>query len=755
MQSALQGGSSHPVEPPLDSFPPAYQEAALVEDLLHGFSGLDGKHIRARRVEVEGADHVAFSLAVSTEATAAALTRRLLPMCESAAVVQRHVQARSAPGWGSVAHAAGAVLRSVSTDLHLLTAQLQHRFLCDRASLQALLAYVHVPAAALQLAAGLCARAAATNVRGAALLDLLAVAAADAAGDATARPLLRRLLAAASLPYFRMLETWLSDGRVDDPYAEFMVVPTSDQERKGQTFQLRTRLEQREPGTANDGHAKVHHTKAASHRISDVPACLAPHTAAIIDTGRYLNVVRSAGQQLPTTLPKGIEFDESASFGSAIIAAHAAASKAALAVLQKQPVNRGSSVFVALADLQRVMLLQPCGWVAAFLVAAHKELHMGCGEAPLPMLQSKLSQVLLSFGNGGRNIATIAAVKAARDVRGLLQVHSTLGDDHTQMLHAASTSQHEGAVTGVAARQSVRSTFMMRLQVADLLETLLPPVAIVKYQALFRLHWDIAMAAADLEGISSLHRSTRRLPKAAAALMEAESVRCTMMHTVDVLRRHLAIGVVAPALAAQTAAFAAATTIEEASAAHEVCLETLLRGCFLSGRHEVLRRVDDVRRAASAFAETLTNRLGAIDTMRSGASLSGKPRTDRRGEHAMAAAASLQSQLCGAAFADAVAEAGDAFRDSLEMLICEMAKSHSAAQVEGLLPKTELVALQCCVAALLGGNNCVLRQDEDGICASAALAAALAGARLGPRGLVAAPLETPSRGSEATKLQFL
>lgn len=69
--------------------------------------------------------------------------------------------------------------------------------------MQALLAYVHVPAAALQLAAGLCARAAATGVRGAALLDLLAVAAADAAGDATARPLLRRLLTAASLPYFR------------------------------------------------------------------------------------------------------------------------------------------------------------------------------------------------------------------------------------------------------------------------------------------------------------------------------------------------------------------------------------------------------------------------------------------------------------------------------------------------------------------------------------------------------------------------
>lgn len=58
---------------------------------------------------------------------------------ECIAVVRRYVEARAAPGWGSVAHAAGAVLRTVSTDLHLLTAQLQHRFLVDRASLQVLI----------------------------------------------------------------------------------------------------------------------------------------------------------------------------------------------------------------------------------------------------------------------------------------------------------------------------------------------------------------------------------------------------------------------------------------------------------------------------------------------------------------------------------------------------------------------------------------------------------------------------------------
>lgn len=67
------------------------------------------------------------------------------------------------------------------------------------------MSYAHLPMGTLQLVAGLAARAAAVGARGASLLDLLAAAARDAAGDAAARPLLQRLLAAAAAPYFRCL----------------------------------------------------------------------------------------------------------------------------------------------------------------------------------------------------------------------------------------------------------------------------------------------------------------------------------------------------------------------------------------------------------------------------------------------------------------------------------------------------------------------------------------------------------------------
>lgn len=77
--------------------------------------------------------------------------------------------------------------------------------------------------AALKLVASLAAEASARRLRGAALLDLLHARCGASMGDAAAHRLALRLLRAAAEPYFAMLERWLREGAVDDPYREFMV----------------------------------------------------------------------------------------------------------------------------------------------------------------------------------------------------------------------------------------------------------------------------------------------------------------------------------------------------------------------------------------------------------------------------------------------------------------------------------------------------------------------------------------------------
>lgn len=69
----------------------------------------------------------------------------------------------------------------------------------------------------------------------------------------------------------------------------------------------------------------------------------------------------------------------------------------------------------------------------------------------------------------------------------------------------------------------------------------------------------------------------------------------------------------------------------------------------------------------------------------------------------------------------------------------ELARAHSAAQREGLLPKGELAALAQCVEALVGGNGRAVRRDARGYASNADVAVTLGEARLGPRDLEVAP----------------
>lgn len=55
--------------------------------------------------------------------------------------------------------------------------------------------------------------------------------------------------------------------------------------------------------------------------------------------------------------------------------------------------------------------------------------------------------------------------------------------------------------------------------------------------------------------------------------------------------------------------FKVAASASQATAAHEECLEAVVRGCLLRGRGGALRRADDLRRASCDFAAFLQQRL--------------------------------------------------------------------------------------------------------------------------------------------------
>lgn len=153
------------------------------------------------------------------------------PCSEYAAVVQRFVEVRSTPGWGRCSQGLAGALRALIQDWHLMVAQLETQMLQGKLTLQALWYYVQPPATALREAAEVCCLLSNKGLRGAHLLDLLNERASASIGDARARALLRRLLAAAAEPYFQTLRRWLAEGVLDDPAREFFVA--EDQVRTG------------------------------------------------------------------------------------------------------------------------------------------------------------------------------------------------------------------------------------------------------------------------------------------------------------------------------------------------------------------------------------------------------------------------------------------------------------------------------------------------------------------------------------------
>jgi hypothetical protein len=183
--------------PDLRALPEAAREAALVDDLLYAFMGVPGRCIRPGLVEGAALLHgpaLAFAPVAALDERSAELVRKLLPLPEYAAVVERFVATRdrwagpgAGPGWaacswrgprsreggalplftpgaapprprsperGMVVEALASELRSLLEKWRLLVVQLERRALGPGGlSLSELLFQCQAPMASLKLAA--------------------------------------------------------------------------------------------------------------------------------------------------------------------------------------------------------------------------------------------------------------------------------------------------------------------------------------------------------------------------------------------------------------------------------------------------------------------------------------------------------------------------------------------------------------------------------------------------------------------------
>eukprot|EP00887_Chlorella_sp_A99_P000883 scaffold5.g883.t1 len=652
----LEVAQQQQLQPPggevLQTYPPAVQEA--LPSSAHYVLLL---RWRAQVVDAMGGVRVAYQIVTrgQLEPAMQEMAARMLPLCEYVVTIQRYVETRRAFEWGLVCQALAAAMRGVLQDWELMVAQLEHQLRSGRLTLQALWYYVQPPLGALRFVACLAAQASAGRARGAALLDLLDRRAGESLGDAQAHKLALRLLRAAAEPYFAMLERWLAEGQLDDPYAEFMVQEDSSIGRDSlnadsqsafwhDRYTLRPALD---PAT---GVPLTRDGRPAGPPRADVPCFLARVEDAILTTGKYLNVMRECRRKPPRTLPVGVhlEYDEGGKYLLRIGEAAAAASAAAMALLRRElGMAAGLTVF------KRCFLTAQGDMVSHFMDAAEVELGRPVGGVPLLQLQALLDGAVRSSSAAEDGAAR--ALQAAYDHRSIL----------TMLIAANSAAALPGApgappgasplktpVAGTAARlrpttpapmtaaeraavgkqRTARESFILAYAVPWPLSVVAPEAAVAQYQLAFRHLFDLKWVDRELSRVASVYAHTAGLANAraraargaragaapasplGAALARSYSLCQMMTHFFRQARPgrfllYVTFEVLEPLWAAFETKVQTAASLDEIVEQHKVFLRQLMKGCLLSRKVSVLQALLKLKASALAFVRLTDERV--------------------------------------------------------------------------------------------------------------------------------------------------
>ncbi|XP_025097324.1 gamma-tubulin complex component 2-like [Pomacea canaliculata] len=265
----------------LGTLPVALQENAVADDLLCCMQGIEGKYILARALTERYAPKE-FMIDQSLDPSLHELVRRILPLCSNYSTVVRFIEEKSAFEYGLVNHALSAAMRSLIKDYMVLVAQLEHQYRVGQLSLQKMWFYLQPTMRTLDILASIANSINRGECIGGAVLSLLHEKTSNLIGDAKSQELCLYLTQSACIPYFEILEKWIFKGVIRDPFSEFLV-------EENEKIQKEKLLEE-----YNDAYWEQHYTICRER----IPVFLEQVADKILNTGKYLNVVRLCGRDV-------------------------------------------------------------------------------------------------------------------------------------------------------------------------------------------------------------------------------------------------------------------------------------------------------------------------------------------------------------------------------------------------------------------------------------------------------------------------
>ena len=366
----------------LGSLPLPTQQAAVMDDLLNLMLGVDGRFITAMPLKEN--QKRSFSLDHTLDVSLLSLVKRILPICSHYSSVCRFVEEQSKFIHGMVNQALTAAMRALVREHTVVVAQLENQQLENKLTLQKMWYYIQPCLKTMELLARAASMLEKGQCRGGKTLTVLHKLTASLMGDERGQELSLHLTQAACKPFLEMLSLWLFDGKVADPYLEFMITENTEIKRD--------RLHEE----YNDYYWKRRYTVCQEN----VPIFLELSAERILDTGKYLNVVRSCGQEV-----QGMEEDGlleytllERNYLDRIKQAYSRASHKLLGLVMKEHDLLGH-----LRSIKHFFLLDQGDLFVHFMDMAEEELQNPMGSIPLSRLKALLElAVRTSVSNSDR-----------------------------------------------------------------------------------------------------------------------------------------------------------------------------------------------------------------------------------------------------------------------------------------------------------------------------------------------------------------
>ncbi|XAR48358.1 hypothetical protein NMG60_11031165 [Bertholletia excelsa] len=549
------------------------QELIVIDDLLFALVGIEGRYTSIRKVRGKD-NNFTFQVDASMDLALQESAKRVFPLCESYLLINQFVESRSQFKTGLVNHAFAAALRVLLIDYQAMVAQLEHQFRLGKLSIQGLWFYCQPMMGSMQALSIVIQKASANKFMGSAVLNLLQSQAKAMAGDHAVRSLLEKMTQSASSAYLGILERWVYEGVIDDPYGEFFISENKSLKKESLT---------------QDYGAKYWQQRYSLK--DDIPSFLANAAGTILTTGKYLNVMRECGHNVQVPVSENsklVSFGASHHYLECIKAAYEFASGELLTLIKEKYELMGK-----LRSLKHYLLLDQGDFLVHFMDIARDELSKKPDEISVEKLQSLLDLALRTTAAAADPCHEDLICCVERST--LAKTLSMLEDlEISQTVCDNSNLEEPVSMTGL-------ETFSLSYKVQWPLSLVVSRKALTKYQLIFRFLFHCKHVDRQLCGAWQVHQGVRSLNTRGTAISRSSLLCRSMLKFVNSLLHYLTFEVLEPNWHVMHNRLQTAKSIDEVIQYHDFFLEKCLRECLVL-LPELLKKVERLNSICLQFA---------------------------------------------------------------------------------------------------------------------------------------------------------